>query len=762
MTASAEWVQACSSCCFSIGGLEFISPNRDYPYEGLCVSQDGENWKFIDTIGLAIRSQGGRFLNLESVPTDSAVEINPWRVHYRYQTAHPDPADPFAKLGVEVSYRLHSAVDGIKRASGEVSISLYGVPDALRAQLTLILQPLIDIRHVFGAADFGSYQRCPTAGEEPRVGLQNRNRCLTLQASHGKIIWFDSRIILNWHYKLGTGQRQEGTMGNGVPITLFTSERKDVAAFFRVEAEAGADSSAITLYLNCSIEDWSASPSLAELQAISSQSLENDLTAAAEICNRFSSTLQPQVDSLANPELMSAILGRIAGATKFKVAVFYNSDSTALIPTAGAWWFKTPWFRDIFEGFRNNFRALMSLPEEKHNIGRVIWAALFARHSKTGLIPNRFPEHKGAEALYNSSDATLLCFITAARYCAETQDRDLARATLAAFAQVYKTFERPEPATDDGPPRIHKDTGLLLSTPNHSWTDTRSLIMNYAGQNLRGLPSRVSPNFVMDLCDFAVPVREVVACLSTPRFFLPEINAQWILVLRSITEDLWPLAQPECAGLCKEDIHKLLENAEDRFWDVFWNDAGGCFYNARFEEDRKENDLDPEDRKIADRIETEASVTAAAMLGTTIFRRYPERLNKIWAMAQSKLLVSRNLVRYGTERWPFGIIVKNTDWRIYYDDAQYHYDVVWPRSTPYLLQLLMLVNEPEIARKIILNNLDHQMSEGAIFYNHELFSKPSGNNPEQVEATCRNPVPVKNAVQFWSQWSGPILELFGA
>lgn len=72
----------------------------------------------------------------------------------------------------------------------------------------------------------------------------------------------------------------------------------------------------------------------------------------------------------------------------------------------------------------------------------------------------------------------------------------------------------------------------------------------------------------------------------------------------------------------------------------------------------------------------------------------------------------------------------------------------------------MLIGELETAKEIVLNNLDHQMSEGAIFYNHELFSKPCGNNPEHVEATERNPVPVKNAIQFWSQWCDPVIELF--
>jgi hypothetical protein len=53
------------------------------------------------------------------------------------------------------------------------------------------------------------------------------------------------------------------------------------------------------------------------------------------------------------------------------------------------------------------------------------------------------------------------------------------------------------------------------------------------------------------------------------------------------------------------------------------------------------------------------------------------------------------------------------------------------------------------------------MSEGAVFYNHELFSRPAGNNPCPDPHTHLNPVPVKNPIQFWSQWCDPVMEYFG-
>jgi hypothetical protein len=52
------------------------------------------------------------------------------------------------------------------------------------------------------------------------------------------------------------------------------------------------------------------------------------------------------------------------------------------------------------------------------------------------------------------------------------------------------------------------------------------------------------------------------------------------------------------------------------------------------------------------------------------------------------------------------------------------------------------------------------MTESAIYYNQELFSRPFGNNPFPVASVCDNPVPVKNPIQFWSQWCDAFVEFF--
>ncbi|MFQ6071156.1 MAG: hypothetical protein ACE5KT_00430, partial [Methanosarcinales archaeon] len=71
---------------------------------------------------------------------------------------------------------------------------------------------------------------------------------------------------------------------------------------------------------------------------------------------------------------------------------------------------------------------------------------------------------------------------------------------------------------------------------------------------------------------------------------------------------------------------------------------------------------------------------------------------------------------------------------------------VWPRDTPYLIHILLKTGEREIVKELLKSNLDHQMTEGFIFYNSELFSPDHG-----------KVVPVKNPIQWWSQWVDPFL-----
>jgi len=95
---------------------------------------------------------------------------------------------------------------------------------------------------------------------------------------------------------------------------------------------------------------------------------------------------------------------------------------------------------------------------------------------------------------------------------------------------------------------------------------------------------------------------------------------------------------------------------------------------------------------------------------------------------------------------PFGILVREGA-DVYYNDDQYHMAVTWPRDTPYLLRLFRAAGLRDEVKAILKNNLAHQMDEGFVGYNSELFSiDPSGLTP------------VKNPVQWWSQWCDEFLK----
>jgi len=112
-----------------------------------------------------------------------------------------------------------------------------------------------------------------------------------------------------------------------------------------------------------------------------------------------------------------------------------------------------------------------------------------------------------------------------------------------------------------------------------------------------------------------------------------------------------------------------------------------------------------------------------------------------------------SMARYAKEKlmrnkWglPFGIVVKESGKGTYLGDEEYHEEVVWPRDTPYLLQLLRVSGDRGTVDEVLRSNLKHQMEESFVFYNNELFS-------------CDHDlVPVKNPVQWWSQWVDPYLD----
>lgn len=71
-----------------------------------------------------------------------------------------------------------------------------------------------------------------------------------------------------------------------------------------------------------------------------------------------------------------------------------------------------------------------------------------------------------------------------------------------------------------------------MSVPHHSWTDTKTQCVKYDDLKIEDLPNRVSKNFIEELCYRIKNKSKIKALLYSPHFFLPEINAQWITMLK--------------------------------------------------------------------------------------------------------------------------------------------------------------------------------------------------------------------------------------
>ncbi len=176
----------------------------------------------------------------------------------------------------------------------------------------------------------------------------------------------------------------------------------------------------------------------------------------------------------------------------------------------------------------------------------------------------------------------------------------------------------------------------------------------------------------------------------------------------------------------KDEYSALLENARINFKKVFWDAKENILYNIVTMEGEKDKTSG-----------SPAVVAFSLLLGENIFSQHESK--KFIKGVKENLLVEK----FGL---PFGILAKKSPKRIYYGDEEYHEAVVWPRDTPYLIRILRHVGEKETVEELLRSNLEHQMNEGFVFYNSELFS------PDKGEM-----VPVKNPVQFWSQWVDPYI-----
>ena len=198
---------------------------------------------------------------------------------------------------------------------------------------------------------------------------------------------------------------------------------------------------------------------------------------------------------------------------------------------AGYHWFED-WGRD----------SLISLPGLTLVTGRFNDAEeillTFKEYCKDGLIPNRFPDRKGDEPVYDSADATLWFFNAVLQYLKYTGNFDFVRKHLwETFQSIVEQHIR---GTFFG---IHLDSdGLLAHGPRLTWMDV----------SIAGKP--VTP-------------REGKAV---------EIQALWYNALKFMEMLSSRFSEKSNA----EKYHSLAEKAKRSFNDKFWRSEGNYLFDV--------------------------------------------------------------------------------------------------------------------------------------------------------------------------------------
>ncbi|RZN37628.1 MAG: hypothetical protein EFT35_05885 [Methanophagales archaeon ANME-1-THS] len=658
-TPQASWSQS----VFSVPFGNAIIPNRDYPYEGLSVLINGENYHFLDGLAVGVKKDG-EYVALAA----QNVTVSPWKMSYSYgnEAEHVNLAASYYLMNIGPKHNGCTAC--------------FLLETDTRSPYRVVIEPLVDIRHMYepSAPERHSCQLLPDG-----MLIQRDDKFLSIRTPHKCAVRAWKKVV-EWWYKLGSGFREKTEGG-----VVFRGEVRKPVSLGEFEIPLDNTFTAL-LVISCSNSE-------SELEWLHERG--NDLR-SNEVEEEKSA--EELVKSLGLKD--SAVAFRALGLSRFGM---YVADK--FFYEAGDFWFRTPWFRDQFEGIINNIETLIRMGHAER-IKHIILHS-FEYQDPQGRIPNRFPERAQEKLDYNNADATLLAGIAAGELLKRNWDEELANLIVQRTEYTISRFKTNEVKVINGAPVLHEN-GLVSAVPWHSWTDSKRLV------EMNGRKMNVSVRIPDSWC----VIRDENE-LNKPTFFLPEINAQWITMLRGCVEIARRSKTEEAS------FSAVLEKARMSFKKVFWDREAESLYN-----------LVTMDGATDKTLGSPAVVAVSLLVDEKIFSR--QEVEHFIAGVKAHLLVERNGL-------PFGMLVKNSSKRTYYGDAEYHEAVVWPRDTPYLIRLLRYAGAPEkgTVDGLLRSNVHHQMNEGFVFYNSELFSPDTGAL-----------VPVKNPIQFWSQWVDPYLE----
>ena len=364
-------------------------------------------------------------------------------------------------------------------------------------------------------------------------------------------------------------------------------------------------------------------------------------------------------------------------------------------------------FRDQFEGMLNNYRTIMKL-----NVSSCIRNALLKAYElqdKWGRIPAGYA---GGVPDHDNSDATMIAFILAGLLVRESNDGDLAIRSADAFRKFLAGVCACDLAKG-GPPMI-KPNGLVSVAP--------AMAGSYGRRTIEGkkVPERISPAWAQELIS-----KGAFDETGLQKYLLPEVNARWIRCLEAGWLFSKYVRDFMLADRCKMFYYRALE----AYKPLFYNEGTGFVNNmATTDESALGRRVDPGVGS--------AGMVSAAILGTDVFAG--RELQSIAAVVKMRLL---------RKKWgrPFGTVMMDGAECVYLDDNSEYGGTLCPGDTPYLIELLRATGDPETANEVLDANLRHQMEEGFVFYNNEMFS-------------CdHDMVPSGDPVRWRSQWVDPYL-----
>ena len=217
----ASWSQSAYSVPFG----EKIVSNRDYPYEGLSVLLDGENYHFLDGIAVGVK-KGGEYVKL----APKQVTVSPWKLTYLYENAAE-------QVNLVTSYYLMKGAGA--RQNGITAtvilesnaLSPYRAHEVLgQSPTAVVIEPLVDIRHMYEYSQ--PEEHSFRALRDGMLIWRGENR-ISLRTAHECEVrtW---KKEFEWWYKLGSGFREK--TGAGV---AFKGERKKLVSFGELEIPLG-------------------------------------------------------------------------------------------------------------------------------------------------------------------------------------------------------------------------------------------------------------------------------------------------------------------------------------------------------------------------------------------------------------------------------------------------------------------------------------------------------------------------------------------